>query len=57
MGELWSVYCEDFWQILQRYKYRLKTKARNKSHGEIFCGVKFYFYFAELYEVMKGQDP
>ena len=57
MAELWSVYCEDFWQILQRYKYRLKTKARNKSHGEIFCGVKFYFYFAELYEVMKGQDP
>ena len=38
-------------------KYRLKTKSRNKSRGEIFCGIKFSLYFVELYEVLKGIKP
>ena len=34
-----------------------KQRQEIKVVGRYFCGIKFSLYFAELYEVLKGETP
>ena len=42
------------YSCLSGNQVQIKNKGRENSREEIFCGIKFCFYVADSYEVVKG---